>query len=63
MNSQSREILRVEDELALWIDQSVIMLKLLREGRDPVELTEDSARLLANALLQLADQVKAEDEG
>ncbi len=49
-------------EVRLWIDQGVVMLKAVTARyHDPVELTTDAARRLAQILTELAETVDAED--
>lgn len=46
------------DEVRLFLDQGVIMLKAV-SGSDPVELNADEARSLAAELVKLADNYDA----
>ena len=53
------------DEVRCFLDPgySAVMTKVISAGTDPVELTADEARRLAQALLALADRLDAEEAG
>jgi len=55
------KIVVIEGEIALWIDQGAIHLKLQSAAMDPVELSTDTARELATVLIRYADQIDRDD--
>ena len=45
-------------QLAIWVDEGVIMLKSKEPYGDPVELNDDEALELSDLLRRLADEVQ-----
>ena len=58
---QLEEVFEFEDgDIRMWIDQGTIHLFACdKEYRDPIELTTDAARQIAQKLITLADRVEA----
>jgi hypothetical protein len=54
------DIKRIADgDVCLWIDQdSSVHIKAVSEHGDPVELTEDEAEELGNALISMSQQLR-----
>lgn len=63
MNPSQKEKVVIEGEIALWIDQGAIHLKLMSKTADPIELTSDNARRLAEVLLSFVATIDKEDAG
>jgi hypothetical protein len=56
------ELLRPADDVYAWVEhESSIHLKAVTAFGDPVELTVDEARAIAEALLELAARLEAAD--
>ena len=53
------EVLRfASDEIKMWLEpETAIHIKALTKAGDPVELNADQARLVAQELLRLAEQL------
>ena len=50
------------DDVYCWLEQDAsVMLKAVTRFGDPVELTADEARAIANALLMLADRLEPQE--
>jgi len=50
-----------DGEISLWIEQGEsLCLKAITETGDPVELTSNEAKSLANALLEMVEKIEKE---
>ncbi len=49
------------DEVAFWIADGAIHFKITSPYNDPIELTSEAARDIANHLLEMADTLERED--
>jgi hypothetical protein len=47
--------------VSFWIEQETIHLKVSEPHGDPIELTENEAKQLANALLEAVREIEAAD--
>jgi hypothetical protein len=61
VESENKDEVVIEGQVAVWIDQGAIHLKLLSNSMDPIELTEDGAKRLADTLRNLAAEIEAAD--
>jgi len=58
--SRKPDVLRPADDVYAWVGHdSSVMLKAVTQHGDPVELTADDARAIANALLELAARLES----
>jgi hypothetical protein len=59
-NRSTHNALRPTDDVCAWLEQeSSVMLKAVTRDGDPVELTAQEARAVADALIELAGRLEA----
>jgi hypothetical protein len=55
--SGDQQILNMSNDIRVWVEQEAIHIKAVDDHGDPVELSADEARALAQHLTRLANKV------
>jgi hypothetical protein len=56
-----KQITRIDDSLAVWIEQGAIHLKVIEKHNDPIELSAAAGKELAHVLLQMCQEIEASE--
>jgi hypothetical protein len=61
MATDARQLTQIGDNVAVWIEQGAIHLRISEKHDDPVELSVDAAKELAHVLLRLCREIEASE--
>jgi len=61
MATDEKQFVRIDDNLVLWIEQGSIHMKIIENRNDPIELSVDAGKELAQALLQMCQEIEASE--